>query len=352
MIWNAPGHRSTGARLGLSVLLIGLVSVALAACGSSSSSGKGTLVIYSAQHPETTAAIVAAFTKQTGIKVQLKNDDEDVLTAQIEQEGQPLAGRRVLHRELQLAAAARRSAACWPQSPRRRSRACPRRDSATNGDWLGVSGRFSVLIYNPTKISAAQLPTRCSDLADPRYKGKLELAPAETDFWPVISSVARQGSGRRAGLAEGAEGKRRLRRPRPRQRDARQRRQQGRSADMGLINHYYYYRIRSEMGAGSFHAKLAYFAPRDPGYVEDISGARRFSSRAAPGGGAAVPRVHHQPAGPARDRPQRQLEYPLAPGVAANSELPPLSTLKPNSFTPAELGTGLDAKNLLQRGRI
>src|ERR1700733_15841484 len=62
--------------------------VALAGCGGSSASGgKGTLVIYSAQHPETTAALVDAFSKQTGINVQLKNDDEDVLTAQLEQEG-------------------------------------------------------------------------------------------------------------------------------------------------------------------------------------------------------------------------------------------------------------------------
>ena len=42
---------------------------------------------------------------------------------------------------------------------------------------------------------------------------------------------------------------------------------------MGLINHYYYFRIRSEMGEANFHAKLAWFAPRDPGFVEDISAA-------------------------------------------------------------------------------
>ena len=28
------------------------------------------------------------------------------------------------------------------------------------------------------------------ELADPKYKGKLELAPAETDFWPIVTSVA------------------------------------------------------------------------------------------------------------------------------------------------------------------
>ena len=49
---------------------------------------------------------------------------------------------------------------------------------------------------------------------------------------------------------------------------------------MGLINHYYYYRIRSELGASSFHAKLSFFAPQDPGYVEDISAAGVLKSSA------------------------------------------------------------------------
>ena len=84
-------RRSALGRAGLAMIVAGGVCVALAGCGGASGSsgndGNGTLVIYSAQHPETTAALVAAFTKQTGIKVQLKNDDEDVLTAQIEQEG-------------------------------------------------------------------------------------------------------------------------------------------------------------------------------------------------------------------------------------------------------------------------
>ena len=33
-------------------------------------------------------------------------------------------------------------------------------------------------------------------------------------------------------------------------------------------------------------------------------------------------------------------EYPLKSGVAANPKLPPLSSYQPNSFSPADLGTG------------
>jgi hypothetical protein len=38
--------------------------------------------------------------------------------------------------------------------------------------------------------------------------------------------------------------------------------------------------------------------------------------------------------------------------VAANPELTPLSLLKPTAFTPAQLGTGLEAKTLLQEAGL
>jgi iron(III) transport system substrate-binding protein len=351
MVRSSRGHRSTGARLGLSLLMIGLISMALAACGSSSSSGKGTLVIYSAQHPETTAAIVAAFTKQTGIKVQLKNDDEDVLTAQIEQEGSH-SPADVFYTENSnwLQQLGQRSMlAAVPASTLAR---VPHRDSATNGDWLGVSGRFSVLIYNPTKISAAQLPKSALDLAGPRYKGKLELAPAETDFWPVITSIARQ-DGQAAALVwlKGLKANAGADDHTPDNETLVGDVSKG-LADMGLINHYYYYRIRSEMGAGSFHAKLAWFAPRDPGYVEDISGAAILKSAPHPQAAQKFLAFIVSAAGQRVIAHSASYEYPLAPGVAANSELPPASTLKPNSITPAEIGTGLGARNLLREAGL
>ena len=45
-------------------------------------------------------------------------------------------------------------------------------------------------------------------------------------------------------------------------------------------------------------------------------------------------------------------EYPIRPGVAADPELTPLARLHPNSFTPAQLGTGLNAKTLLQEAGL
>ena len=50
------------------------------------------------------------------------------------------------------------------------------------------------------------------------------------------------------------------------------------AAAFGIINQYYWYRMRAEIGAGNMHSKIAFFAPRDPGYVLDVSGAAVLKS--------------------------------------------------------------------------
>ena len=341
---RAPRRRALPA-----ALIAAGACVALAGCGGSSASGgKGTLVIYSAQHPETTAAIVAAFTKQTGIKVQLKNDDEDVLTAQLEQEGsrspadifftensnwlQQLDDKGLLAK-VDSSTLAR----------------VPSRDNAANGKWLGVSGRYSVLIYNPSKISASQVPTTAEALADPQYKGKLELAPSETDFWPIVSSMIHaHGSQAAATWLEGLKANAGSDDHTPDNETLVGDVNKG-DAAMGLINHYYYFRIRSEMGKANFHAKLAWFAPHDPGFVEDISAAGELKSAPHPDAAQKFLAFLVSDAGQNVIAHSKSFEYPLVNGVAPNPELPATHTLAPNAITPAQIGTGEDARDLLRQ---
>jgi iron(III) transport system substrate-binding protein len=340
-------------------------ALAISACGgssgSSSSTGAGgsgdpsgssqTLTLYNAQHEETTTALVKAFTAQTGIKVRVKSDDESVLTAQIEQEGSR-SPADVFYTEN----------SNWLQQLDDRGLLAkvnastladvPAADSATNGNWLGVSGRFSVMIYNPDKISAAQMPKSVMDLADPKYKGKLELAPGETDFWPIVTSIE-HAKGKDAALnwLKAIKSNAGSDDHTPDNETLVSDVSKG-DADMGLINHYYFYRLRDEMGAGNFHAKLSLFAPRDPGYVEDISGAAILKSS---GNQAAAQKFLAFMASAAGQRvlaDSTSFEYPLAKGVAPNPALPPFAKYQPDPITPAQIGTGTDAQDLLQQAGL
>ena len=55
--------------------------------GCAGSSGGDSLLLYNGQHPQVTSALVAAFEKQTGIRVAVRSDDGIVLADQILQEG-------------------------------------------------------------------------------------------------------------------------------------------------------------------------------------------------------------------------------------------------------------------------
>jgi iron(III) transport system substrate-binding protein len=186
-------------------------------------------------------------------------------------------------------------------------------------------------------------------LADPKYKGKLELAPAETDFWPIISSIMR-AHGRQAALTwlEGLKANAGSDDHTPDNETLVGDVSKG-DADMGLINHYYYYRIRSEMGKANFHAKLAWFAPGDPGFVEDISAAGALKSAPHPAPAQRFLAFLVSKAGQNVLAHSKSFEYPLVSDVPPNSELPKASTLEPNSITPAQIGTGTDARDLLRQ---
>jgi iron(III) transport system substrate-binding protein len=348
---TTPFRRHTRATA-IAVVALAAASLGLTGCSSTSGGTSGqTLVLYNAQHEQTTDAMIAAFTKQTGIKVIVDNDDEDVLTAKIEQEGSR-SPADVFYTEN----------SNWLQQLDDRGMLAkvdsstladvPKKDSATNGDWVGVSARVSALVYNTKDLTPAQLPTSVLQLADPQWKGKIEIAPSETDFWPVVASVARSyGDAKALQWLEGLKANAGANDNVPDNETLTSDTSEGQT-ELALINHYYYYRLQAEVGKSSVHAGLAYFAADDPGYVEGISGAAILTSSKHQAAAQKFLRFMTSEAGQTVLAHGESFEYPLKSGVAANSEMPPLSSLHPTDFTPADLGTGLGAKKLLQEAGL
>ena len=85
----------------------------------------------------------------------------------------------------------------------------PKYDSP-GGDWVGVTARVNVLVYNTNLLQPDQVPTSILDLAQPQWKNKIAIAPSETDFQPIVTSVLRTyGSGHDAEVARGVAAERR-----------------------------------------------------------------------------------------------------------------------------------------------
>lgn len=337
----------------LAVLAIAtLVAAGCSAKASADPAGSGeTITLYNAQHQQTTDALIAAFTEQTGIKVTVRSDDEDVLTAQIEQEGAK-SPADVFYTENspwleqldQKHLLAKIDAATLQQ--------VPAADSGASGDWVGVSARVSALVYNTTDLTASQLPKSVMDLADPQWKGKLDLAPSETDFWPIVSSVAKvYGTVKTVDWLKALKENAGANDTTPDNETVTSDVSQG-SSKIGIINHYYFYRLQAEVGKSDVHAALAYFAPHDPGYVLDISGATVLKSSKHQAAAQKLVAFLTSSAGQTILAHSESFEYPIGDHVAANPQLTPFDQLQPNSFSVAELGTGEDAKTLLQQAQL
>ena len=338
-------------RIAAAITALALAGV-LVACGEPAPSGSaGALTLYSAQHQQTTNALVTAFTKQTGIKVNVVNGDEDATTAKIEQEGAK-SPADLVYTENSPWLAQLDQKGLLTKVDAATMAAVPRADSAPSGNWVGVSARISGITYNTSKLPAPQLPHSIMDLADPLWKNRIEIAPAETDFWPVVSSVLHTyGQGKTLDWLNGLKANAGSNDNVPSNETLAADISQG-NTELGVLNQYYWYRLRTEVGPGAVGSQFAFFAPRDPGYVQDVSGAAVLaSSKNQPAAQKFLQFLTSQ-SGQTILATSDSFEYPLAPGVPANPQLPPLNTLAPNAFSVADLGTGEDAKALLQQAQL
>lgn len=339
-------------RLG-AVLATGVLGAALTltACGSSSGSGgHATLTLYNGQHASTTSAIVAAFTKDTGIKVDVRSGEDPELANQILQEGSA-SPADVIYTEnspaLELLSEKGRLAPVDAST----LADIPKQFDSAKGDWVGVAGREVVLAYNPSKLAADQIPASILDVGGPDWHGgKIGIAPSDADFQAIVAAVAvRAGQAKTEAWLQGLK------------RNAET--FSGNTAIMqavnrgqvaaGIIYHYYYFRDQAESGANSGNVKLHYFGHGDPGAYLSVSGAavlksskhqaeaQRFLAFLAGTQGQNV--LAHSD----------DFEYPLNPKVPANPKLKPFDELGvPADLGPNAVGDGQVAVRLLQQAGL
>jgi iron(III) transport system substrate-binding protein len=220
-----------------------------------------TITLYNGQHEQTTDALVQAFEKQTGVTVKVRSDDENVLAQQIEQEGSRSPADVFFTENTPPLARLDEMGLLSPVGGQALA-AVPPKYSAADKDWVGISARVSVLVYNTNELKPSQLPKSVLDLADPQWKGKLDIAPSETDFAPIVTSIAQD-----KGDAAAVNWLKALKanagpHQEPDNETLVANVNKGTTA-IGVINHYYWYRLRDEVGQSGIHSALATFAPGD-----------------------------------------------------------------------------------------
>jgi iron(III) transport system substrate-binding protein len=354
-------------RLSLAGAAMLAIALALVACGGSSSTsattatgiasgasgGKPssaslagqTITLYNGQHEQTTAKLVKAFEQHTGAKVQVRSDDEVALGNQIIQEGSNSPADVFYTENTPVLERLRQGGQLAPLDAATLA-SIPTRYDSSRGSWVGVSARVSVLVYNTGTISASSLPSSILDLAKPAWKGKLGFAPSETDFQPLITAITKlDGAAAAERWLLGIKANGRIY---PDNETVVAQVNNGES-DIGLINHYYWYRLRDEVGQGGLHSALHYYAAGDPGDLVNVSGAAVLKSSSHQAAAQAFVAFLVSKEGQEVIAHSQSWEYPLRPGVKPAAGLRPFDEIKPANVPLADLGDGSAPLELEQK---
>ncbi len=326
----------------LGVFIVVLATTgALSACGDS---GSDELLIYSGQHEQTMALLTEDFTRRTQIETKIRRNSESALANALLREGSS-SPADVFITENPPALTVVQRKGLFAKVDAATLANTEKRFSSSFGDWVGVSARSAVLVYNPEKLTASQLPTQLTQLAGPRWKGSVGIAPAESDFQPLVTALGKlEGDDAVASWLTGMKTNAKL--------------YDGNVAivkavnrgeiSAGLIDHYYYYRARDEIGAKRTIARLHYFAAEDAGSLVDVSGAAALKSSDKPEDAQRF--LAYLVSKPAQEiiAKSESYEYPIASGVRTQRAIKPFSELKPPDIGVDDLGDGRAALRQLQ----
>ena len=322
---------------GLVAVLIGV-----SACGSSDDAGtsgtagagdKATLTLYNAQHEDLMALMVADFTKQTGIKVNMRNGEDFELGNQLVQEGDASPADVFVTENSPAMTLVNSKGLFTPVDPAALAQV-PTQFAPADKGWVGFAARSTVFVYNPAQVKPAALPASIMDLAKPQWKGKVGISAAGADFQAIVSAVlALKGEAATTAWLKGLKDNAKV--------------YQGNSAVLkavnageissGVIYHYYWHKDQAESGANSKKVKQLYFGNQDPGAFLSISGAGVIKSSKHKAEAQQLVKYLNGPAGQKVLADSTALEYPIGNGAAANKVLKPLSELSPPTVDLATL---------------
>ena len=312
--------------------------------GCAKTSPSASLTVYSGQHPQLMAKLVAAFEAKTAIPVALRSASEQVLVSQVLAEAGHSPADVVVTENAPAMNALVEHHLLAPLPAEQLARVV-KEARGPSRQWLGVSRRVNVLVYDAKRLRPSQLPRSIEELGEPRFRGLLGLAPGESDFSPVVAAYEHV-HGQAATLswltAMKANAAGHL------LPDNEALLSQIALGQIGLatMDQYYWYRFHHDTAQA--RVKMAAFAPGGTGNIIGVSAAGIM--RQAPHAKAARAFLDFLSSAEGQRIVANSgaFEYPTSPSAPTPKGLPPISQYGPSSVSPAVMGSGRSALNLLQ----
>ncbi|EMM7193878.1 iron ABC transporter substrate-binding protein [Raoultella planticola] len=310
-------------------------------------SGEG-IVVYNAQHENLVKSWVDGFTKETGIKVTLRNGGDSELGNQLVQEGAASPADVFLTENSPSMVLVDNAKLFAPLNADTLSQVAPE-FRPEHGRWIGIAARSTVFVYNPEKISESQLPHSLMDLAKPEWKGRWAASPSGADFQAIVSAmlalkgekatldwlkamktnfVAYKGNSTVMKAVNAGQ------------------------IDGGVIYHYYRFVDQAKTGENSKNTKLHYFKHQDPGAFVSISGGGVLASSKHKEQAQAFIKWITGKQGQEQLRTNNVFEYAVGVDAASNPKLTPLKALDAPKVEPSSLNSKKVIELMTQAGLL
>lgn len=317
-----------------------MAALTLAGCsgtstGSPSGSGDAgtSITVYNAQHEELTSAWVAEFTKETGIKVNLRNGEDPEMANQIIQEGKA-SPADVFLTENSPAMDQVENAHLLAKLDQSTLDQVPAKYHPAAGDWTGIAARSTVLAYNKTKLTEAQMPKSLMDLSDPAWKDKIGASTGGADFQAIVSAIYQlKGSDATLAWLKGIKDN-----ARAYQDDTPVLAAVNKGdIEAGILYHYYSFVDQADTGENSNNVALHYFKNQDPGAFVSVSGGAVLASSKHQSQAQKFIAFVTSKSGQEVLENGKSFEYTVGSGVPANPKLVPLTELQAPTIDPGTL---------------
>lgn len=306
------------------------------------------IVVYNAQHENLVKSWVDGFTKETGIKVTLRNGDDSELGNQLVQEGSA-SPADVFLTENSPSMVLVDNANLFAPLDADTLKQVPAEYRPAHGRWIGIAARSTVFVYNPEKLNEKQLPESLMDLAKPEWKGRWAASPSGADFQAIVSAMLALKSEKatlewlKAMKANFVAYK-------------------GNSTvmkavnagqiDGGVIYHYYRFVDQSKTGENSKNTQLYYFKHQDPGAFVSLSGGGVLASSKHKAQAQAFIKYITGKEGQESLRTNNAFEYAVGVNAASNPKLVPLKDLDAPKVEPSTLNSKKVIELMTQAGLL
>jgi iron(III) transport system substrate-binding protein len=287
----------------------------------------GSLVIYSGRSEALVGPIIAQFAAATGINVEVKYGSTAEIAATLLEEGAN-SPADIFFAQDPGGLGAVANAGLLASLPGDVLDQVPARFRSVDGQWVGISGRARVVVYNTEVVQPDEIPADIFEFTDPKWSGRIGWAPTNGSLQAMVTAMrAAWGEERTREWLEGIQANN------PIAFEGNAPIVEAAAAgeiDVGFVNHYYLYRFLKEQGEG-FGARNAFLKGSGPGSLIMTAGAGRLASGKNEANALRFLQFMLSPVAQQYFSAQT-FEYPLVEGVVTQAGLPPLADLESSAL--------------------